>query len=404
MDEGLSTLSEEATEGSQVRHSRAWVLVAGLAGAVGAALGTAQRAGAVDGSGLTLGNANTSTAATTVANNGTDVEAFEITATGDGTDGVVGLSQGAPTAGNPDPTGVVGVSSNGDGVLGFTAASNFAGVAGLTNASATYGVVGVNTSGVAGAVGALGESDAGYGVFGVSTSGSGVVGSSSSGPGLQGFSTSQTGLTGSSNSTYGTFGSSQSGPGLGGFSTSSYGGFFQTQNGSQWAAYVNNAANGNGLVVNGNFVVMNGNKSAAVEVGGDLHLMYAVEAPESLFEDTGRAKLVRGRARVELDPLFAKTIETGEYHLFLTPGSAASKGLGVAHRDKKGFEVRELHDGRGSYEFDYRIVAARKGFDRNRRLAKMSRPEPPAPIERALLVPPKPAPGQISRTAKRLEP
>jgi hypothetical protein len=402
MDDGVSAVPEEASEGLQARHSRAWLLVAGLAGAVGAALGSAPRAGAADGGSLTLGNANTSTAATTVANNGTDVDAFEVDATGDGTDAIVGVSLGAATVGNSDPAGVVGESSNGDGVLGFTVSSNFAGVAGVTDDSAAFGAVGVNTSGVAGAVGALGESDAGYGVYGVSTSGSGVVGSSSSGPGLQGFSTNQTGLTGSSSSTYGTFGASQTGPGLGGFSNSSYGGFFQTQNGSQWAAYVNNAANGNGLVVNGNFVVMNGAKSAAVDVGGDLHLMYAVEAPESLFEDIGRAKLVRGRARVELDPLFAKTVETGEYHLFLTPASAASKGLGVARRDARGFEVRELHEGRGSYEFDYRIVAVRRGFDRSRRLAKMNRPEAPPPVDRALLVPPKAVASHPSRRAKRL--
>src|SRR5437868_10314622 len=112
MDEGLAAIPEEAPEASQARHSRAWLLVTGLAGAVGAALGSAQRAGAADGSALTLGNANTSTAATTVANNGTDVEAFEVDASGNGTDGIVGLSLGAPTAGNADPTGVVGESSN----------------------------------------------------------------------------------------------------------------------------------------------------------------------------------------------------------------------------------------------------------------------------------------------------
>jgi hypothetical protein len=379
--------------------TRARLLLLGIAGTVGAGLERTADARAADGGSLTLGANNTSTASTNVANNGVDLEAFEVDATGNGADGIVGITTAAPTANNGDPSGVIGESANGDGIFGFSPAGGFAGVFGQSSSSTGSGVEGFNSSGVSGAVGVKGTSDGGYGLYGVSSSGSGVVGSSSSGPGLQGFSTSQTGLTGSSQSTYGAFGSSQSGPGLGGFSVSGIGGFFQTQNGSQWAGYVNNAANGNGLFVNGNFAVVNGTKSAAVEIDGELHLMFALESPQSLFEDVGQGSLVHGRARIALDPLFAKTIDAGKYHVFLTPASASSKGLAVTSRDVNGFEVRELESGRGSYAFDYRIVAVRKDI-KPERMPRIARPTPPAPVESHWLTRHAPSQPNVARGRK----
>jgi hypothetical protein len=379
--------------------TRRRALLAGVGGVVGTVLlGRTARANAADGGSLTLGSANTSTAQTSWTNNGTDITtAIMVTATGTGTDGFDAVSQGAATTNNPGPVGVFGSSTSGDGVFGDTTANNFGGVTGNTSNSSSVGVAGFNQSGVAGATGTYGQSDAGYGVFGFATSGSGVVGESTSGPGLQGFSTSQAGLTGTSSSNYGAFGSSSSGPGLGGFSTTGYGGFFQTETASQYAAYINNTkatsvgSSAPGLAVNGSFVVLNGTKSAAVDIDGELRLMYAVEAPQSLFEDVGRAKLVNGRATVVIDPLFVKAIVSSDYHVFLTPSAASSKGLAVVARRPLEFIVQELGGGTGDYEFDYRLVAVRRGLPDSHRFAPIARPSAvPVAIDAALLTRPTP--------------
>ena len=115
-------------------------------------------------------------------------------------------------------------------------------------------------------------------------------------------------------------------------------------------------------------------KGEAVDIGGELRLMYAVEAPQSLFEDVGRAQLVHGRAQVEIDPLFVEAIESGDYHVFLTPNAEASRGLAVVARDASSFTVHELRGGTGSYEFDYCLVAVRRGMSDAHRFAPLYRP------------------------------
>ncbi len=93
--------------------------------------------------------------------------------------------------------------------------------------------------------------------------------------------------------------------------------------------------------------------------------MYAVESTENWFDDFGSARLASGRARVELDPLFAETVNTtAGYHVFLTPlGDCA---LYVADKDIAGFEVRALGGVECSVDFDYRIVARRAGYEQFR--------------------------------------
>jgi hypothetical protein len=61
-----------------------------------------------------------------------------------------------------------------------------------------------------------------------------------------------------------------------------------------------------------------GTKSAVVpaEDGGHLTL-YRMESPECWFEDFGSARLSRGSASVRIDPEFAQTVETNQYHVFL---------------------------------------------------------------------------------------
>ena len=91
----------------------------------------------------------------------------------------------------------------------------------------------------------------------------------------------------------------------------------------------------------GDFTVIGGAKSAAVpHPDGSHRRLYALESPESWFEDFGEAHLVDGKAQIKLDPDFAKLVKTDKYHVFLT-SYADSYGLYVADRTDKGFEVRE---------------------------------------------------------------
>ena len=99
---------------------------------------------------------------------------------------------------------------------------------------------------------------------------------------------------------------------------------------------------------------------------------YCVESPESWFEDFGRAKLVRGRARVKLDRNFAAVVRTNNYHVFLSPENE-TKGLYVSTRNRAGFEVREQGAGTGSARFSYRIVARRRDINPPR-FAKVALP------------------------------
>jgi hypothetical protein len=111
-------------------------------------------------------------------------------------------------------------------------------------------------------------------------------------------------------------------------------------------------------------LVCTGTKSAAVPLNnGHMAALYAVEAPENWFEDFGSGKLVGGVATVALDPAYAQTVNVNvSYHVFVTP-KGDCEGLYVAKETPEGFEVHELRGGKSSVDFDYRIVARRKGYE-----------------------------------------
>jgi hypothetical protein len=105
---------------------------------------------------------------------------------------------------------------------------------------------------------------------------------------------------------------------------------------------------------------------------GSFRRMHALESPESWFEDMGRAELVDGRARVELDSEFAPMVRTDDYHVFLTP-EGDTQGLFVSARTPDGFEVREQQGGTSTLTFSYRVVAKRSDIE----AVRMQRTEPP---------------------------
>jgi hypothetical protein len=108
-----------------------------------------------------------------------------------------------------------------------------------------------------------------------------------------------------------------------------------------------------------------GSKSAVVPVDNNTRkvALYAVESPENWFEDFGSGQLSNGVATVNLEPVFAQTVNLDiDYHVFLTP-RGDSKGLYVSRTTPTSFEVRESGSGRSTLAFDYRIVARRKSYE-----------------------------------------
>jgi hypothetical protein len=134
--------------------------------------------------------------------------------------------------------------------------------------------------------------------------------------------------------------------------------------------------------VDGNLAIT-GAKGAAVPFpDGSSRLLYAVESPESWFEDFGSARLIRGRATIKLDRGF-RAVVRGPYHVFLSPEGECA-GLYVGRKSAAGFEVREVQRGQSGIRFSYRIVARRKDV-RAPRFAKIALPRQPrnadAPID-----------------------
>jgi hypothetical protein len=220
------------------------------------------------------------------------------------------------------------------------------------NGTTAYGVFGTssNQAGVAGQsnsnAGVYGQSTSNYGTFGASSSNVGAYGSSNTGYGVFGNSPSNVGVYGNSSSSYGVFGFSSTGTGIVGQSgPGGRAGFFQGD-----------------VVVQGNHTVIGGSKSAAVPFGdGSYRRLYAVEAPESWFEDFGEARIVNGRASVPIPADFAQTVNTtAPYYVFPVPLTEDIEALAVTVRAPDHFEVRANGKGVVEGSFAYRIVAKRK--------------------------------------------
>jgi hypothetical protein len=294
-----------------------------------------------------------------------------------------------------------GTSGNqGDGVVGRTNSNTRAGVRAFNSGSGP----GVQGNGGIGP-GVQGESDTGIGVLGIGTTGAGVQGTATSGTGVEGRSTSGDGILGysSGNLKYSLAGSgSGQAHGLIGFSQNQFGVSGINNGGNNWAgAFFNAGATApnsgkRGLIVQGDFVVVNGTKNAAIKTEKHgYRKMYALEATGNYFEDVGSARLQQGKARVELDEMFAETVSSGaKYYVFPVPKSGDSKGLAVVHQDATGFTVQEIGGGVGSYEFDYRVMAKVRGHEGTRMEAFEPPPMPKAPEPVDMPPSPKPEPAE----------
>jgi hypothetical protein len=252
--------------------------------------------------------------------------------------------------------GVVGVGAPGDGVRGIAGgdAPSGHGVAGFTG-SARLNHAGVLGQASAGGVGVQGRAssqavrgDGGaFGVVGRGTAtavdGRGVGGGTFGVVGVGGVA----GVWGG-NRTSGAIGViGVPGPTSGGI--------------TPWAGRFDGSVRVSGnLFVNSSLFVSGTTKSSVVShPDGSERVMHTVEAPESWFEDVGRAELRQGVARVDVDPDFAAVSGLGDdYHVFLT-AEGPSNGLYVTDRSSTGFEVREQGEGTSEISFSYRIMTKR---------------------------------------------
>jgi len=115
--------------------------------------------------------------------------------------------------------------------------------------------------------------------------------------------------------------------------------------------------------VSGN-LLCSGTISPVVKTSANRQIgLYTVQSSENWVEDYGRGALANGVATLNIDHDFAETVSSdASYHVFLTPRGDC-EGLYVTNATATSFEVHELRGGKSSVQFDYRIVAHRKGFE-----------------------------------------
>lgn len=237
----------------------------------------------------------------------------------------------------------------GDGVQGFGAGS-WSGVAGFGGGEKGTGVVGFG--GQPGGQGVRGIGNEGpnsapptpvgvYGQAGPGADGVQGVGSATTGAGAHGISYDFNG-----NGVMGEAHNGEQAYGVWGLSRSGYAGYFEGR-----VRIVGD------LNVTGDLNVM-GNKSAVVPLSdGSYRRLYALESPESWFEDFGFGELVDGRALIALDPEFMELVDHDQYHVFLTEYDA-NNALFVTNRTSSGFEVQSSTSPSNA-RFSYRVTAKR---------------------------------------------
>ena len=86
-----------------------------------------------------------------------------------------------------------------------------------------------------------------------------------------------------------------------------------------------------------------------------------LEGPEAAMFTRGTAHLASGRAHIDLPTTFSSIASKEGLTVILTPLSADSRGLACTNRSIKGFDVAELMQGEGNYDFDWEIKAVRRG-------------------------------------------
>jgi hypothetical protein len=86
-----------------------------------------------------------------------------------------------------------------------------------------------------------------------------------------------------------------------------------------------------------------------------------MEGPECGIYMRGTARLSAGLSHVSLPSTFSSLASQEGLTVILTPLSGDSRGLACVNRSINGFDVVELMQGNGTYEFDWEVKAIRRG-------------------------------------------
>jgi hypothetical protein len=87
------------------------------------------------------------------------------------------------------------------------------------------------------------------------------------------------------------------------------------------------------------------------------------EGPEAAAYTRGTGQLVNGKAVITFPSHFEVVASSDGMTVSLTPLSGNSKGLAVIEKSPQGITVVELNGGNGNYDFDYMVMAVRKGYE-----------------------------------------
>lgn len=183
--------------------------------------------------------------------------------------------------------------------------------------------------------------------------------------GVQGEASTNAGIVGSSGTNAGVYGQGRYGcwgQGLGGNSVGVYGAISAGAAGAVAGLFDGPVVANGAVTINGDFGAT-GMKSSIVKNrrGVDVRL-FAVEAPDSVFEDFGMGTTGSdGSVVVNIPGDFRDVVKTEQYLVFLS-AYGRNGGLYIEEQNEGGFKVRDSA-GTGGVTFSWRLVAKRSDIE-----------------------------------------
>lgn len=106
----------------------------------------------------------------------------------------------------------------------------------------------------------------------------------------------------------------------------------------------------------------------------------SIEGPEAAAYIRGTGHLVNGQAVITFPDHFETVASAQGMTVQITPLSSISKGLAVVEKSLARLVIEELNDGKGTYDFDYLVMAVRKGYEEYQ-VIRATLQAQPAPVE-----------------------
>jgi hypothetical protein len=284
----------------------------------------------------------------------------ENTATGQGLLGL-NTSTGVGVYGQNTSSGigVFGISTSGVGVYGSANGALVTGVRGFNQNATGTGILALGNNIAAGTVNPAGSglaaNGAGIGIYSIATTAATGIGLLAGGNNMTTITTpigTGAGIVGQGES-FGSVGyaSTAAAP----LTNNKWGGYFDYLASADGYAYVGGRT---GSLDYG--IISTGTKSTMIkDNAGHNRILYCTEAPEVLFQDYGSGTLVNGRAHVDMDPMFTRSIAADHpIRVFIQP-EGDCKGVYVTNTTSAGFDVIELNGGTSNISFTWQITGNR---------------------------------------------